>query len=100
MSADSRGTWKLEGFIERLDEWIERESPGDDLRLAVTSWVLSRLDDPYEGVRREPGFPNLWFGVVPRTGHDDNRTVVCSYWIQETLRRVRCDSIAGLRWPG
>ena len=46
--------------------WIERELPSDDLRLTVTAWILTRYDDPYQGVQREPGFDNLWFGEIPR----------------------------------
>lgn len=87
------------GFEERLDTWISIEAPFDDLRLTVTAWMLTRFDDPYQGVRRAHGFDNLWFGVIPDTAHDDDRVVCCSYWIEETTRTVRCDSIATLSWP-
>lgn len=86
-------------FLEQLDSWIERETPGDDLRLIVTVWVLSRGDDPYVGVRREPGFENLWFGPVAGSEDGSGRVVACSYWIDETRRVVRCDSIATLSLP-
>lgn len=91
--------WKLEGFIEALDRWIERENPHDDLRLAVTSWVLSRADDPYQGVKRERGYDNLWYGVVPKSLHGDNMIVLCSYWVYESRHAVRCDQIATLNYP-
>ncbi|HEU0129656.1 MAG TPA: hypothetical protein VFQ85_01530 [Mycobacteriales bacterium] len=49
-------------------------------------------------MRREPGFPNLWYGPVP--GTDDGETVVqCAYWILEAARTVRCDSFATLSRP-
>ena len=57
------------------------------MRFTVTEWILTRYDDPYEGVRREEGFPNLWFGIVVRTG---DAAVVCSYWIEESRHVVRC----------
>jgi hypothetical protein len=59
------GRWQLESFLDHLDVWIEREQPSDDLRLIVTAWVLTRYEDPYQGVQREPGFENLWFGEIP-----------------------------------
>ena len=91
-------TWVLEDFEARLDQWIEVESPADNLRILVTAWVLSRFDDPYAGVHREPDFGNLWFGPVPGSVHE-GRVVVCSYWIYEAERTVRCDSIATLNLP-
>jgi hypothetical protein len=92
--------WRLTGFLDRLDEWAAQESPGDDLRLIVTSWIMSRFDDPYQGVRREGGMPNLWFGVVPWSGDGAGGVVVCAYWIEEATHTVRCDSFATLRLPG
>ena len=64
---DDGPAWTLVGFIERLDAWAEQEKATTDLQLLVLSWVMSRSDDPYRGVRRTPGFPNLWFGAVPLT---------------------------------
>jgi hypothetical protein len=91
--------WTLEGFGEGLDRWAESEDPNADLRLVVTSWVLSRFDDPYQGVRRERGFSNLWFGVVPNTLHDGGKVVVCSYWVKEAEHIVRCDNFGTLNLP-
>jgi hypothetical protein len=91
--------WKLEGFLERLDAWIELEKPPDDLCLLVTGWIMSRFEDPYLGVRREPGFPNLWFGAVPKSDDGAGTVVACSYWIEESTRTVRCDSFATLNLP-
>jgi hypothetical protein len=97
-SVTEREAWTLEDFEPRLDQWIEMEKPSDNLRILVTAWVLSRFDDPYAGVRREPDFDNLWFGPVPGS-LQEGRVVVCSYWIFEASRTVRCDSIATLNLP-
>jgi hypothetical protein len=91
--------WRLEGFGECLDEWAARDLPSGDLRVVVTAWVITRFDDPYQGVRREPGFENLWFGPVPGSGDGQGNAVACSYWIEEAARTVRCDSIATLSQP-
>ena len=99
MVVDEALPWALEGFIERLDEWIERENPSVDLRLLTTAWVMTRTEDPYAGVRREPDFDNLWFGPVPRTVTPEGTVVACSYWIFETAHVVRCDSVATLTLP-
>lgn len=92
------GAWQLIGFAEQLDAWIAAEAPDEDIRLIVTSWVLSRFDDPYVGVRREPGFANLWFGPVPLTVRADT-VVVCTYWVEERSHSVRCDGFATLSTP-
>jgi hypothetical protein len=91
--------WHLEGFEEQLDAWAERESSPDDLKLIVMAWLLSRMDSPYVGVRREPGFPNLWFGPVPGSEDGVGRVVCCSYWIFEERHLVRCNSFATLNLP-
>ncbi len=79
--------------------WEQQEAPDDDLRLLVTGWVWSRYDDPYDGVRRTPDMPDLWFGTVPWTDTPDGRVVVCAYWIDELNRVVTCSSIATLSRP-
>lgn len=91
--------WRLVDFTERLDLWISQEPTNVDLRFVVTEWVLSRADDPYQGVNREPGFPNLWYGVIPRTGHGTGQVVACSYWIKEQDHVVQCNLISTLNWP-
>jgi hypothetical protein len=96
-SKDEPG-WRLEGFLERLDAWAERESPSGDLKLLVTAWIMTRYEDPYQGMRRERGFPNLWFGSVPHS-EVAGTTVVCTYWIEESARTVRCDGFATLNLP-
>ena len=66
----------------------------------MTAWVLTRLEDPYAGMQRQPGFPNLWFGRIPGTYQPGGSTVVvCSLWIEEASRTVRCDRIGTLAIP-
>lgn len=90
--------WRQLGFAERLDEWIVTEAPDDHLRRTVTAWTLTRLDDPYEAMRRQSGFANLWFGRVPGT-HRSGMAVFCSLWIDEANYIVRCDRIGSLSLP-
>jgi hypothetical protein len=91
--------WNLSDFEDHLDRWIRQESPTEDLRVAVAHWLLSRIEDPYQGMRREPdGHPNLWFGMIPGTRHG-NQAVYCSFLIFEQTGTVRCNSIATLSWP-
>lgn len=92
-------SWTLEKFLERFDAWVELESPTDDLRYNVMNWILTRYDDPYHGVRREEGFPNLWFGRVPKSHDRSGHVVTCSYWIEESTRTVRCDNFGTLSLP-
>jgi hypothetical protein len=96
--ADRPGGWRLVGFMERFDAWAEREQITDDVRVLVLVWVQSRIDDPYQGVRREPGHPNLWFAQIRSTVYKDS-VVTCSYWIEETTHTVRCYDFCTLSWP-
>ena len=96
---DAASPWVPEGFDECLQRWDELEKPPDDLRSWVVEWSFTRLDDPYQGVRREPGFANLWWGVVPGTLHEGDKVVVCSYWVVESIHVVRCESLATLSFP-
>lgn len=91
--------WTLENFLERFDAWVDLESPEDDLRCVVMAWILTRYDDPYQGVRRDSGFENLWFGAVPESGHEPGNVVTCAYWIKESSRTVRCDNVGTLSLP-
>lgn len=93
-------SWRQEAFETRLDEWIELEEPSLHLRRLVTAWVLTRLEDPYSGLQREAGFPNLWFGRIPGTYQPESgAVVVCSLWIEEASKTVRCDRIGTLSTP-
>jgi hypothetical protein len=89
----------LIGFEDRLDEWQRSESADDDLLLLILPWIMSRSEDPYQGMKREPEFENLWFGPVPNTEDGQGNVVACSYWVEETNRCVRCDSFATLSLP-
>ena len=91
--------WRLENFEECLDRWIDQDKPSGDLSLFVTGWLMSRLDDPYQGVLRADGFDNFWYGSVPGSEHGSYEVVVCSYFIEEDSRTVRCASIATLSRP-
>lgn len=93
------GGWNLAAFEEHIELWIQQEAPTDDLRLTVANWLLSRIDDPYLGMRRETdGHSNLWFGMIPGTRHGHS-AVCCSYLIFEQTGTVRCNSLATLSWP-
>lgn len=91
--------WRLELFEERLDQWIEAEDPPGDLQHVILVWALSRAETPYQGVRRAIGFPNLWYGIVPRARLPSGEVVVCSYFIEERSHTVRCTSFASLGFP-
>lgn len=96
---DTPEPWRLVNFLDRLDLWIGLEAPPKEIRRLVTSWIFTRTDDPYQGARREPGFPNLWFCPIPRSEHKERNAVCCSYWIDEHNHVVRCDSFATLSRP-
>lgn len=91
-------SWRLYGFGDALDDWRRRETPPDRLVDVVIRWSLTRADDPYVGMRREPDFDNLWFGAIPGTVNGD-KVVACSYRVHEREHRVVCDSYATLHLP-
>jgi hypothetical protein len=51
-----RSLWTLINFEQALDRWIDTDGPDEELRNVILNWLLSRLDDPYQGVLREPSF--------------------------------------------
>lgn len=95
----TNAAWTLAAFEDRLDAWIAQDEPDAELRALVTAWILSRFEDPYDGVVREPGFPNLWYGAIPGSLHQTEYVVVCAYWIYEGTRTVVCESFASLSLP-
>jgi len=70
--------WQILGTEECLDRWQDREEPSTDLSFLVAEWLVSKLDDPYQGMRRVPELPNLWFGKVSRSDHGADSVVVCT----------------------
>lgn len=96
--ADPGESWSLERFVERLDQWVEVEQPPEPVRVAVTRAIFTRMEDPYQGVRRVEGHDNYWFGVIPRSTHE-GFVVTWSYRIFEAARTVRCDMISTLSAP-
>src|SRR5438552_16973660 len=93
---EPKGTRQQEDFHERYDAWVQRESPSVDLRFIVLEWVMGRRIDPFRGARREPGFANLWFAVIPGSHDNPGSMVTCSYWIEAGRRVGRCDNFATL----
>jgi len=90
--------WTLANFTEVLDRWIERDHPIPGLVLVVGEWIMTRSEDPYQGVRREVGFDNLWWAAIPDSQYNAT-AVYCAYWIKEADRVVQCESIATLGLP-
>jgi hypothetical protein len=89
----------LENFLDRFDAWAELQCPTQDLRCIVLDWIVARGEDPYQGVRRVEGSSNLWFGRIPNSRDGSGRVVVCSYWIEESSRTVRCNIFGTLSLP-
>jgi hypothetical protein len=92
----------LADFEERFEAWADRDNPSADLRFVVAEWILTRMEDPYEGAQREPGFPDLWSVRIRGTAVGERTAftmVLCSFWINETEHRVACDNFATLGYP-
>lgn len=99
VSSPSR-SWTLQNTEDALDRWIALDDPPQDLRIHVLTWMLSRVDNPYRGLRRTPGFTNVWFGPVPETLDETASTVLTvTLLIDEPTRVVRFDGIVMLSWP-
>lgn len=95
--------WNLVGFDDWLDIWINTCAPDQDTRHQVGSWLLTRIEDPFDGmalvgVTEGLGHPDLWGGWVPDTTWGD-QGVYCSYLILKQTGTVRCNSIMTLPWP-
>jgi hypothetical protein len=92
--------WTLIGFTERFAEWVDRETIDERVQQVVAAWIGARALNPYQGVRLEDGFPDLWWGHIPGTFHKGGEAVaVCVYFIDAGGRTVRCDTFASLSWP-
>ncbi len=92
-------TWELEDFVRHFDVWVADVRPDALLQQVVLAWIVDRVTNPYQGVRREPDFDNLWFGTIPNTYDATDHVVTGSYFIYETEHVVVCNSIATLRTP-
>ncbi|WP_194891306.1 hypothetical protein [Catenulispora pinisilvae] len=88
----------MKEFIPRFDSWVDLEKPDQHIRAAVMNWIMSRAETPYKDVLREPDFPNMWYGRIPRTLEND-QIATCSYWIEEREHLVRCNMFSTLSWP-
>jgi hypothetical protein len=101
VSPAERRLWQLEGFNEQFDQWPQREAflSNQELRLAVLTWIQSRMDDPYRDVTRDSRIDNLWFGAIPGTDLPCGLVATGSYFIFEERRLVRCNSFAILSRP-
>jgi hypothetical protein len=93
--------WRLIGFQERFDEFLTAEGLAGygDLELMVLLWIHARARNPYEGVRREPGFDDLWWGKVPGSADNLGRVVTCAYFIHEADDTVQCAMFGWLSGP-
>ena len=95
--------WALQDFLPRLDEWIAREQPLDELQVRVLDWIFTRMHDPFADARRVEGFADYWQARIPNTEHFDDHAercaVVCLYWLDVAARTARCDQFASLSLP-
>jgi hypothetical protein len=48
--------WQILGTEDCLNRWQDREKPSTDLSFLVAEWLVSKMDDPYQGMRRIPEF--------------------------------------------
>lgn len=67
--------------------------------IVVTTWIQSRMDDPFKRVQRVEGFEDLWFGAIAGSDDGAGQVVTCSYWIDVANRTVRCDLFSTSTWP-
>lgn len=92
------GDWLVLGWEDCLERWITVEHPPQELRSIVVNWLMTRLDDPHQGVRRMPEFVGWWFGKV--AGSDAGFSAVyCTYQINGAERVVQVRSISTLNRP-
>lgn len=96
-------TWTLDGFEGQYDDWVERDQPPVEWRIAVLEWIHALQDGPapwpYDAARPHPtmGEP-IWFYVILGAG-DATHGVVCEYRVDRTLAELRCSRIHTLRRP-
>lgn len=88
--------YELQGFLAAFDDWIMHTEVSVHRRVQTYAWVMTRVEHPYEGARREG--PDYWFATVPRTA-SEGQIVVCSFWIFEKSKTVKCDNFGILSLP-
>ena len=91
--------WRLVDFSTHIERWIAQDAPSIDLRVVVIDWLVSRADDPYQGVRRWPGADAWWHGEIPLTRTSDSRAVHVNYVIEERTHSVNRRGLATLDLP-
>ncbi|UOY03629.1 hypothetical protein [Blastococcus sp. PRF04-17] len=92
MPEDTPRRWRLIDFEPRFEEFMDVEGLRGygDIELIVWIWIHARARNPYAGVRREPGFENLWWGKIPESADNLGRVVTCSYFINEVDSTIQC----------
>jgi hypothetical protein len=92
--------WESVNFQDRMTAWIDRERPDLDLIGTVVDWVKDLIENPYlaNATRQTDIASNLWWARIPGTFRNGS-DVMCAYWIDEEMRRIRCDSFATLNRP-
>ncbi len=75
-------SWLVLFADDCLQRWEDLRKPTPDLQAVVTSWLMTRMEDPYAGARRVPDFPNMWFAKVAGSDHGPYAAVFCTYDIE------------------
>jgi hypothetical protein len=99
VTPDTSDSWIFVRFEELFVSWVQRESPDEGTQVKVIDWIRDRRGDPFAGVLRDTGHPNLWFGRVPSTLDDDGTLVTVTYQILMRTRVVRCMLIGRVGLP-
>ncbi len=87
--AESVRLWDLEGFDQQMTDWIMREDPDEDRRVAVAEWIPTFRLDPKSGARRDPNLEATLWRKIPHTS-DGHTVVICAYQLDEGRHVVKC----------
>jgi hypothetical protein len=99
VTPDTPSAWAFVRFEEMFESWTKRESPDPATQTRVIDWIRDRRDDPFAGMMRDTGQPNLWFGRVPYTLDSSGTLVTVTYQILMRTRVVRCMLIGRVGLP-
>jgi hypothetical protein len=97
--------WQLTNFTENLQTLRPSPEMSPQRLHATLAWIRRVEDNPFrpemsrQADMRHDELGDLYFGPVPGTRNADNSWVVCSYWINEYMRTVRCDGLGILTNP-